>query len=192
MRSIGNCASKAETAHPMIVYRQLTPEEIAPDLLDDFDRLQETSQVWFLVDGGLKTKADSFIDDWDIEKRRGFARYLQEVAALGGIVYTAFDNQRCIGFASVEPQPFGSKGQYRELTTCHVDRRWRGQGIGRALFRCVCQAANTRGAVKLYIGSHPSIETQSFYRSMGCTVAREINPAILTREPLDIQLEKLL
>jgi GNAT superfamily N-acetyltransferase len=176
----------------MIDYVQLIAQDIPPDLLDDFDRYQETSQVWFMEDGGLKTKEDSFIDDWDLEKRREFATYLQEVAARDGIVFAALDNQRCIGFASVEPQPFGSENQYLELTTCHVDRRWRGQGIGREMFRCVCQAAKTRAAIKLYISSQPSIETQAFYRCMDCVLAQEINPEILAREPLDIQLEKLL
>jgi len=176
----------------MVDYRQLTSEEIAPDLLDDFERFQETRQVWFMEDSVLKTKEDFFIDDWDLQKRREFAAYLQEVASRDGIVFAAFDNQCCISFASVEPQPFGSENQYHELTTCHVDRRWRGQGVGRELFRRTCRSAKTREVIKLYIGSHPSIETQAFYRSMGCELAQENNPAILAREPLDIQLEKLL
>jgi GNAT superfamily N-acetyltransferase len=176
----------------MLAYRQLSPQDIPPDLLDGFDRYQETSRVWFMEEGVLKTKEDSFIDDWDLQKRREFAAYLLEVAGRDGIVYAAFDGQRCIGFASVEPQLFGAERQYHELTTCHVDRRWRGQGIGRALFAYICQAAKNRGAIKLYISSQPSIETQAFYRSMGCVLAQEINPAILAREPLDIQLEKLL
>jgi GNAT superfamily N-acetyltransferase len=176
----------------IIEYRRLLAEEDPPTLLDDFDRHQETTCVWFLEDGLLKTKSDSFIDDWGLPKRKEFATYLQEVAERDGIVYAAFDNQRCIGFASVEPQLFGSENQYLELTTCHVDRRWRGKGIGRALFTRVCHAAKTRGAIKLYISSHPSIETQAFYRSMGCLLAQEINSEILAREPLDIHLEKHL
>jgi GNAT superfamily N-acetyltransferase len=176
----------------MLNYRQLIAQDIPPDLLDGFDRYQETSQVWFMEDGVLKTKEDSFIDDWDLQKRREFAVYLQEVAARDGIVYAAFDNQRCIGFASVEPQLFGSENQYLELTTCHIDRRWRGQGIGRTLFSHICIAAKKRGVDRLYISSQPSIETQSFYRSMGCVLTQDINPAILAREPLDIQLEKNL
>lgn len=68
----------------------------------------------------------------------------------------------------------------------------RGIGIGKKLFALCCQEAKRLGGNKLYIAAHPSIESQSFYRAVGCSPAEEVNERIFKREPLDIQLERVL
>ena len=89
----------------------------------------------------------------------------------------------------MEGKPFGSKGQYRDLTSLHVSRDKRGHGIGRTLFQKAADWARSRGAEKLYISSHSAVETQAFYRAMGCVEAQEYQYAHVEKEPYDCQLE---
>ena len=49
--------------------------------------------------------------------------------------------------------------------------------------------ARDRGAQKLYISAHSAIESQAFYRAMGCVEAHTYNPAHVAAEPFDCQLE---
>ena len=140
----------------------------------------------------LVLKEDHFIDDWDQKRLKEVSRELRDCAKSGGIVLAAMEENTCIGFTSVLPERFGSRNQYAEMPLCHVDQRFRGKGIGRELFNRTCEIARARGIEKLYLSTHPSVESQGFYRAVGCVTAEEINPDILAREPLDIQLEKCL
>jgi N-acetylglutamate synthase-like GNAT family acetyltransferase len=175
-----------------IFYRQLSPADIPDSLLDNFTRYQKTTQVLALVNGDLVQKEDSFIDDWDPQKLKEVTTYLRDCAKRGGVIVGAFMEEKCIGFTSIEPDTFGSDKQYAELTYCHITREIRGNGIGRELFHQTCTFAKNQDIKKLYLSTHPSIESQGFYASVGCVLAEEINPVILAREPLDIQLEKHL
>jgi GNAT superfamily N-acetyltransferase len=172
-----------------IHYKQLTPEEIPEALLKNFTRYQETNRVIAVVDKMRIEREDHFIDDWGEKKLIETAYYLHDCAKRRGIVIGAFQENDCIGFAAIEPDRFGAQNQYLEMTFCHVSREYRGHGVGRKLFTLAADTAKTRGVGKLYISTHPSVESQAFYRAMGCVPAQEINQEILAREPLDIQLE---
>lgn len=52
--------------------------------------------------------------------------------------------------------------------------------------------AKENGAKKLYISSHSAIESQNFYKSLGCVEAKEYNKAHVENEPCDCQLEFVL
>ena len=71
----------------------------------------------------------------------------------------------------------------------HVSEDMRGKGIGRTLFRSAMDWARERGAAKLYISGHSAVESQAFYRAMGCVEAREYNQSHVEKEPCDCQLE---
>ena len=45
---------------------------------------------------------------------------------------------------------------------------------------------------KLYISAHSAVESQAFYKKMGCVEAEEYDPAHTAAEPCDCQLEYLL
>ena len=92
----------------------------------------------------------------------------------------------------MESNRFGTRKEYVELPYIHVSQELRGSGIGKRLFEICCEIAKQLGAEKLYIAAHPAVETEHFYKQMGCTLAREINPQILNKEPLDLQMERLL
>ncbi len=64
--------------------------------------------------------------------------------------------------------------------------------MGRRLFAMACAWAKAHGAKKLYISAHSAVETQAFYRAVGCVDALEPNCAHVEREPYDCQLERML
>ena len=76
-----------------------------------------------------------------------------------------------------------------DLSSIHVSEDMRGRGIGRELFRIAKNWAKQHGAKKLYISAHSAVESQAFYRAMGCVEAQEYNPEHVAKEPCDCQLE---
>ena len=168
---------------------ELSLADLKPALLKNFNRHQETTRAWQKSDDGYIINEISFIDDWSDRKKEQVIRSLKRCLKSGGIVVGAFLNDTLIGFANVENDFFGSNQQYLEMNYIHVTKQYRGQGIGQELFQLCCHKAKLNGAKKLYIGAHPSVKTQKFYKRQGCVYAEEINPKILKREPLDIQLE---
>lgn len=175
-----------------MTYRVLKLEDLKATLLSSFNRYQETHRVWYIEDGEWKQKDDYFVERWDEEKKQLVLGDLQRCVQNGGFVVGAFLAEKLVGFANVEGVFFGSQNEYLELPYIHVTHECRGKRIGRELFALCCEKAKEMGAQKLYIAAHPSIESQQFYRSVGCTLAKEINPAIYEKEPLDIQLERVL
>lgn len=175
-----------------IKYRFLNELDCHPSLLNTFYRYQETKKVWFNHQGDYSIKEDFFIDEWDDEKKRKVIQSLKSCIQNGGVVIGAYGQDNLIGFANIEGEKFGSRNQYLELPYIHVSSDYRGLGIGKILFLMIVKEARKLGAEKLYIGAHPSIETQAFYQSLGCVYAKEINDRVYAQEPLDIQLEYVL
>ncbi|WP_137791261.1 GNAT family N-acetyltransferase [Bacillus sp. E(2018)] len=175
-----------------VTCKTISMMELTDDFLNEFNRYQETKQVWYVEDKDYKMKDDYFIDDWTPERKVQVIQELRRCVRSGGVVAAAWKQKQVVGFANVESERFGSDTQYVELPYLHVSNGVRGMGIGKKLFALCCQEAKKLGSKKLYIAAHPSIESQSFYRAVGCSPAEEVNERIFKREPLDIQLEKVL
>ncbi len=173
----------------MIRYKRLKEEDLTNDLLKSFNRFQRTTQVVYKNNADYIIKQDHFVDHWDEEHKARVTSDLKNCMITGGAVIGSFHNALLVGFANIEGKKFGSRNQYLEMPYIHVSQEQRGQGIGKKLFELCCQFAKEKGVEKLYIGAHPAVETQQFYRALGCTYAEEINDEIFSREPLDIQLE---
>ena len=88
------------------------------------------------------------------------------------------------------PIPWGAKAN--TWSNLHVSEEMRGLGIGRRLFLMCVSWARERGAGKLYISAHSAVETQAFYRAMGCVEAAEYSAWHVKKEPYDCQLEYVL
>ncbi len=172
-----------------MIYRKIRPEEICPQLLDGFDRRQEVTLCRKKAEGGFITVPNPFVDDWDREKKDFVLWAMGDILSRGGWIAGAFDGNALKGLIALEPAPLGSRGQYRELSGFWVSRESRGRGIGRALFSMAREAARDLGGEKIYISSHPAVETQAFYAAMGCREAEEYSHAHVEREPSDCQLE---
>ena len=173
-----------------IQYRAVGQAELTPRLFAAFDRRQEVVNCYRRgADGTWCVRPDPFLDDWSAEDYRFLTECLIRTLERGGAVFGAFVCGALKGFCSVEAPPLGSRGQYRDLTSLHVSRELRGQGMGKELFALAAGAARRMGGEKLYISSHSAAETQAFYRGLGCTDASEPDAEHVGREPFDCQLE---
>ena len=176
----------------MTEYRTLKEPQIRRELFSHFIRRQEVTGCWRKKDGVWQIQDDPFIDDWSEEDYAFLVRCLRNTVRTGGFVCGAFLDGELKGFVSVEAAPFGSENQYLDLTSIHVSADCRGHGAGRELFARAADWARGRGAKKLYISSHSAVESQAFYRVMGCVDAAEVNAAHVEKEPFDRQLEYVL
>mgnify|MGYP001660759437 FL=1 len=173
----------------MTTYRRLTASEIDRALFAGFVRRQEVTRCWRKINGAWQIRDIAFVDDWSEEDYAFLVTCLQNTVCTGGAVFGAFADGVLKGFVSVESAPLGRNGDYRDLSSLHVSQELRGQEIGRRLFALAREFAREQGALKLYISAHSAVETQAFYRAMGCTEAQEYDPEHVEREPCDCQLE---
>ena len=141
------------------------------------------------VNGAWVIREDPFIDDWTEEDYRILVDCLKNTVRTGGFVYGAFVDGVLKGFTSVEAELFGGDNRYLDLSCIHVSEDMRGRKIGQTLFRAAADWAAQKGAGKLYISAHSAVETQAFYRAMGCVEAQEYNKEHVEKEPYDCQLE---
>ncbi len=173
----------------MIQYRELYENEIERQLFRDFVRHQNVTKCWRRVEGVWMIKDAPFVDDWSEEDYQFLISCLKHTAAAGGFVYAAFCGGSLKGFVSVEPEVFGGEQGYLDLSCIHVSEDMRGRGIGKVLFLAAKEWAREKGAKKLYISAHSAVESQSFYRAMGCEEAEVYCQEHVEREPFDCQLE---
>ena len=173
----------------MLEYRPLKAEEICRALFAGFTRRQVVTQCWRREGDAWVIRDAPFLDDWSEADYEVLVACLRNTVATGGLVYGAFAGGQLKGFASVEAEWFGGVGEYLDLSSLHVSAELRHQGVGRALFRAAQAFARERGAKKLYISAHSAVESQAFYRAMGCTEAQVYNPKHVEAEPYDCQLE---
>lgn len=171
------------------VYKKLEADDCTSDLLKDFNRYQKVTRCWRKENDERIIIDHAFIEDWDATQKIKETEKIKVSLADGGVALGAYFAGKLIGFTNVTGVSFGTKGQYLNLANLHVSKEFRGQGIGRALFQRACTAAAELGAKKLYISGHSAVETQAFYRSMGCVDAEEINPELFAIEPFDCHLE---
>ena len=172
-----------------VLYRQLDADEIDRALFAHFIRHQNVTLCHRRVNGAWVIREDPFIDDWTEEDYRKLVACLQNTLATGGFVYAAFRDGALKGFASVEAALFGGEQGYLDLSSIHVSQDMRGQGVGRALFLAAKGWARERGGRKLYISAHSAVESQAFYKAMGCVEAEVYHQGHVEEEPYDCQLE---
>ena len=175
-----------------ITTRELHEPEIGRPLFQQFNRYQEVRRCWRKIDGDWVIRDIAFTEQWNSGDYTRLIYCLIQTIRGGGTVIGAFSGGALVGFASVENVLFGTGGDYLELSYFHVTYELRGGGIGRRLFELSCQNARRLGARKLYISAHSSVESQAFYRAMGCVEAEEYAQEHVGREPSDVQLEYVL
>ncbi len=155
-----------------IQYKTLVVDEIRKELFAHFIRRQAVTKCWRKVDGQWVIKDDPFIDDWTEKDYEVLVSCLKNTAQTGGFVHAAFCDGKLKGFVSVEPSLFGGAEGYLDLSSIHVSKDLRGKGVGARLFASAKAWAAKRGAKKLYISAHSAVESQAFYKKMGCVEAQ--------------------
>ena len=175
-----------------IQYKTLVVDEIRKELFAHFIRRQAVTKCWRKVDGQWVIKDDPFIDDWTEKDYEVLVSCLKNTAQTGGFVHAAFCDGKLKGFVSVEPSLFGGAEGYLDLSSIHVSKDLRGKGVGARLFAAAKAWAAKRGAKKLYISAHSAVESQAFYKKMGCVEAQVYHKEHVERELFDCQLEYVL
>ena len=173
----------------MIQYRNLSSDELCPELFCSFTRHQAVTKCWRREHGAWVIKDAPFLDDWSAEDVQTLTACLKNTLATGGFVHAAFVDGALKGFVSVESALFGGEHRYMDLTSIHVSEELRGSGVGTALFTAAGNWARAKGAGKLYISAHSAVESQAFYKAMGCVEAAWYHPGHVEDEPYDCQLE---
>lgn len=116
-----------------LTYTELTAETLTARSLDGFVRRQVVEECWRRVDGALVLRPVAYVEDWTLAGRRTRAEEMLEGVRQGARFFAALDGEAVVGFAYLKPEPFGSRGQYRELGRFHVSEPCRGRGVGRRL-----------------------------------------------------------
>ena len=171
-------------------FRPLTKEELVPELFRCFDRFQIVEKCWRKVEGQWVVKDVVFTERWGEEDYRFLCQCLQNTVATGGQVWGAFLEGRLKGFASVEGPLIGSQKQYADLTSIHVSA----DAPGATAWGGSCSSGRRRQAAgwgpRRCTSPAPFVvESQAFYKAMGCVEATEYIPAHVEQEPCDCQLE---
>lgn len=172
-----------------IVYRRILGDEICRELFHGFIRHQEVTKCWRREEDQWVIKDAPFVDDWTEEDYEILTDCLKRTAEGGGFLCGAFYEQALKGFVSVEPELFGGEHGYLDLSSLHVSEDMRGHKIGTRLFEEARGWAEEQGARKLYISAHSAVESQAFYRAMGCVEAEVCQQKHVEAEPFDCQLE---
>ena len=173
----------------LLKYRMLNAEEVNREIFKDFIRYQNVTKCWRKENGKWIIKDAPFIDDWTEKDYQKLIFCLKNTIASNGFVYAAFYDGKLKGFVSVESEIFGGKQEYCDLSSIHISEDMRRKGIGRTLFLAAKEWAKQKGAKKLYISAHSAVESQAFYKSMGCVEAEVYNQKHVEDEPYDCQLE---
>ncbi|MCQ2445330.1 MAG: GNAT family N-acetyltransferase [Clostridia bacterium] len=95
------------------------------------------------------------------------------------------DGEKIVGFIGLAKELVEG---YMILDVIQVTEAFRGQGIGRKLFRKGVEEARKAGAKGLYISACPSEETIGFYRAMGSELADPPIREFAEEEPFDLQM----
>ncbi|MDO5410659.1 MAG: GNAT family N-acetyltransferase [Lachnospiraceae bacterium] len=167
----------------------LEADEISRELFRNFERHQVVEDCWRRENGEWVIRKDPFTDQWSEEDYAFLVTCLQRTVRTGGVLFAAFADRQLKGFVSVEPELFGKNREYMDLSSLHVSEELRGRGIGRKLLYLAADWAKKQGAGKLYLSTHSAVETQAFYRAMGCREAMEYHRGHVEAEPYDIQME---
>lgn len=170
-------------------YIKIESDSLSIKLFTNFNRHQTVTKCWRKIDGEWQIKDIAFIDDWTEKEYMELITCLKNTVETGGMVLGAFDNKELKGFVSIESNLFGKNKEYLDLSSIYVSEDMRGKGIGKELFQQAKRWAKEHGAQKLYISAHSAVESETFYRAMGCVEAEEYNQEHVEKEPCDCQLE---
>ena len=102
-------------------------------------------------EGQWVIRQDPFVDQWSEADYAFLVTCLQHTLSAGGVVFGAFCEGNLKGFASVEHNPLGSRGQYRDLTSLHVSQELGGTDWAAVYLGWQWPGPRARGGEAVYI-----------------------------------------
>ena len=166
----------------MVRIELLSEKNFYEHSLDSFIRRQEVKRVYRRKGNEYVLLDIPYVEDWNLEKKRQVALDIRSVEY---IAYVALDDDAVVGFIGLKKR---LNNAYMVLDLMHVSAAYRGQGIGRELFRLGKEEAKKAGAKALYISACASEETIAFYKAMGAELTNHPIQEIADEEPYDLQM----
>jgi GNAT superfamily N-acetyltransferase len=111
--------------------------------------------------------------------------FCSDVAAHGAVLIGAFDDERVVGLAVLDPS---FEPRLAWLAFLHVSRPDRRRGVARALWDATTDLALAAGADSMYVSATPTGSAVGFYLRQGCRLADPVHPTLFAHEPDDIHL----
>jgi ribosomal protein S18 acetylase RimI-like enzyme len=159
------------------------------DRLHEIDLSEHITLIYRLVNGALEPEPHDWQrTPWDQahwqEQVAEWRANLQPEVWLG-----AFVDGRLTGLASLRHR---LEPRMAQLTTLHVDHRFRRRGVARQLVQTVIDMAEASGAEALYVSATPSESAVGFYLSQGFQPTNTPNAQMFALEPEDIHMVRTL
>ncbi len=171
--------------------RELKRSEI--EYIWTIDRAEIIENLYYLKNGVLALQPEYYdVRGWPLGESEQYTPILMDCFDRGGTFYGLFQNETLIGVAILDNQFIGTNKDQLQLKFLHISQAYRGQGLGKKLFKKAAAKAQTLQARRLYISATPSENTINFYLNLGCVIAKEIDPKLFELEPEDIHLEYFL
>ena len=166
-----------------IIIRLLAEDELSR--INEIDVSEEGTVIYHCVDGILRTTTEQWArPQWSAEtwqaRLHHWVEDLQPDLFLG-----AFVDEQLVGLASSRYHLTKTMAQ---LTTLHVDRNHRRQGVARALVQEVIRLVRENGAQSLYVSATESASAVNFYLSQGFRPTDSPDPVLFALEPNDIHM----
>lgn len=170
--------------------RRLTINDLG--VIAAIDRSEHVEREYEVVEGALRERPVTMaeIPPWtasgdgphSVASKIDFCR---ERVLAGGQFMAAFEGERVLGVAVVEPV---YDPPLARLAFLHVSRPYRRGGVAAALWDSAVQEATVASAEALYVSATPTDSAVGFYLSQGCVLAIPPHPRLFEEEPEDIHL----
>ncbi|MDR2686236.1 MAG: GNAT family N-acetyltransferase [Oscillospiraceae bacterium] len=182
-----------------IVVRAMRPEDLHVHMMDGFDRYQEITRI-MRKNGRVKKLRKPRVEDWNGGDNKAFVSnfiyhvYFRQYFGGEPKAFAAFRGDQVVGFAhwrSIKDQKLkrGKETDFAVLDRLFISRECRRMGLGSQLFTLCAEAARAEGSHILYINTNPAVETQAFYKSLGCVKTKTDLGPVLRAPKHDIPLE---
>lgn len=167
----------------MIQIRSLAADELT--LLAQIDVSEKVTLIYRWRNGRLEAvECESARPTWSASD---WARHVTEWQAnlQPDLWLGAVDGERLAGAASLR---YRLHPKMAQLTTLHIDRNHRRQGVASQLMAEVKRLARESGAESLYVSATESQSAVGFYLSQGFVPTNEPDPRLFALEPEDIHM----
>ncbi|MEZ4860647.1 MAG: GNAT family N-acetyltransferase [Caldilineaceae bacterium] len=145
--------------------------------------------IYRYTDGALQTTVEQWAHPrWTPEEwQRRLQHWMADLHP--DLFLGAFVDERLVGLASLRYRLTETMAQ---LTTLHISRTYRRQGVATALTQAVIRLVKAQGAQTLYVSATESASAVNFYLSQGFRPTGEPHPTLFALEPNDIHMDMQL
>lgn len=170
-----------------IQYRELHRSELQK--FRDIDRREEVFHIYYHRNGSLVLEEEYYdVPHWTEAQQDEFIHHLRNLYDAGGTVFGAFEQETCVGMASLASRFLGPNQELLNLNGFWVSQASRQQGVATTLLQMTIDKAKELGGKGLYVSATPSKNTVEYYMNRGFQLADVVDPQLFELEPEDIHL----